>query len=415
MPDSLNLATSPRQVVRVHEPSARDASLERMQRLVPALTSSDLYTCALAYTAHYQDNVLQLEHEWELLTNAVFDAWQDEQYEVVVRLTTALAQSAARQPDQAAARRLLQLGIASSRKLRQQEKLAAFLSRLGGLLFIQGKTEQGWRIWQTALHFTDSLAGVWEPLVSFVHIADLLGNFTACQQFVTTIQSKKGDDQASSLAVALFVRGLYARWEDHAEQARRDFHACLDLLLAHQRPNWPAQQLFLLVVQTELARLQREYEQAQIYAETAITLAQTFADHYTFATLLIDQGSYAAFHRQLDDVRCAYRRLCAIEPRFLAPNATHCIRFFEQFLTTHGAAHQETQHPPLISPFQRLSEREIDVLTLVATGYSNQEIAARLVVTTGTVKKHLEHIYTRLDVHNRTSALVKARELGLLA
>jgi len=46
----------------------------------------------------------------------------------------------------------------------------------------------------------------------------------------------------------------------------------------------------------------------------------------------------------------------------------------------------------------------MEVLQLVAAGLSNQEIAGRLVITPGTVKKHLEHVYSKLDVHSRTSA-----------
>ncbi|MBL8163758.1 MAG: response regulator transcription factor, partial [Anaerolineae bacterium] len=61
-----------------------------------------------------------------------------------------------------------------------------------------------------------------------------------------------------------------------------------------------------------------------------------------------------------------------------------------------------------------LSEREIEVLRLVAQGLSNSEIAERLVVTTGTVKKHLNNIYGKLGVERRTQALLRAHELGLI-
>jgi LuxR family transcriptional regulator, maltose regulon positive regulatory protein len=62
-----------------------------------------------------------------------------------------------------------------------------------------------------------------------------------------------------------------------------------------------------------------------------------------------------------------------------------------------------------------LSEREVEVLRLIATGRSNAEIAQVLVVSTGTVHTHLKHIYGKLDVHNRTEAVAHARELDLLA
>ena len=61
-----------------------------------------------------------------------------------------------------------------------------------------------------------------------------------------------------------------------------------------------------------------------------------------------------------------------------------------------------------------LSPRERDILRLMAKGRSNQEIAAALYLTVGTVKTHVHHIFGKLDVENRTQALVRARELGLL-
>ncbi len=62
-----------------------------------------------------------------------------------------------------------------------------------------------------------------------------------------------------------------------------------------------------------------------------------------------------------------------------------------------------------------LSKRELEVLRLIAAGLSNREIAQELVITVGTVKRHVHHIYGKLEVHSRTQALAKARELGLLA
>jgi ATP/maltotriose-dependent transcriptional regulator MalT len=61
-----------------------------------------------------------------------------------------------------------------------------------------------------------------------------------------------------------------------------------------------------------------------------------------------------------------------------------------------------------------LSDRELDVLRLVAVGCSNREIADRLFVGVSTVKKHINHIYDKLDVKNRTQAVAHARELHIL-
>jgi len=61
-----------------------------------------------------------------------------------------------------------------------------------------------------------------------------------------------------------------------------------------------------------------------------------------------------------------------------------------------------------------LSQRELEVLHLIALGKTNPEIAQQLVVARGTVKAHAAHIYRKLDVANRTEAVARARQLGIL-
>ena len=61
-----------------------------------------------------------------------------------------------------------------------------------------------------------------------------------------------------------------------------------------------------------------------------------------------------------------------------------------------------------------LSQREQEVLQLLAGGASNQEIAQELVITLDTVKRHVSHIFAKLGVSNRVQALRQARECGLL-
>ncbi len=62
-----------------------------------------------------------------------------------------------------------------------------------------------------------------------------------------------------------------------------------------------------------------------------------------------------------------------------------------------------------------LSDRELEVLRLIAVGLSNEEIAQRLVLSLPTIKWHTSNIYGKLSVKNRTEAVAKARVLGLLA
>ncbi|UCC52759.1 MAG: hypothetical protein JSV68_02100, partial [Anaerolineaceae bacterium] len=63
---------------------------------------------------------------------------------------------------------------------------------------------------------------------------------------------------------------------------------------------------------------------------------------------------------------------------------------------------------------ESLTEREMDILRLLAKGLSDREIAQRLVLTQGTVKWYNKQLYSKLDVHSRSEAVERGRELGLL-
>jgi len=78
---------------------------------------------------------------------------------------------------------------------------------------------------------------------------------------------------------------------------------------------------------------------------------------------------------------------------------------------SHGVSPVEPSGQPLVEP---LSQRELEVLQLIALGRTNEEIARQLVVARGTVKAHAAHIYRKLDVANRIEAVARARQLGLL-
>ncbi len=80
-------------------------------------------------------------------------------------------------------------------------------------------------------------------------------------------------------------------------------------------------------------------------------------------------------------------------------------------LVTFSPPHPSPPAPPLVEP---LSERELEVLELIAAGLSNREIADCLVVAISTVKTHINNIYRKLDVSKRIQAVARARELNLL-
>jgi len=84
-----------------------------------------------------------------------------------------------------------------------------------------------------------------------------------------------------------------------------------------------------------------------------------------------------------------------------------CLSRLEGALSTQGVA----PDAGLVDP---LTSRELEVLELLAAGASNQGIASQLVVTLDTVKKHVSHVLSKLGAANRTEAVARARELGLI-
>ena len=100
----------------------------------------------------------------------------------------------------------------------------------------------------------------------------------------------------------------------------------------------------------------------------------------------------------------------------------------EEGIRTYALAEPETRGSPQPSlpsadstggsaakpPSEDLSERELEVLTLLASGRTNSEIAGDLFVAVGTVKSHVNSIYNKLEVRNRAEAVARARDLNLL-
>ena len=76
-----------------------------------------------------------------------------------------------------------------------------------------------------------------------------------------------------------------------------------------------------------------------------------------------------------------------------------------------GPGPDTTVVPGIVDP---LTSRELEVLTMLAAGRSNQAIAGQLVVTLDTVKKHVGHVLGKLGAANRTEAVARARELSLI-
>src|SRR5215203_5143433 len=87
--------------------------------------------------------------------------------------------------------------------------------------------------------------------------------------------------------------------------------------------------------------------------------------------------------------------------------------YLRKLLATLEREAPSTAQPTTELP-EALSERELEVLQLIAAGKSNRRIATELFVSVGTVKTHINNLYRKLDAHSRTQALARASELDLI-
>ncbi|MDX1417128.1 MAG: alpha/beta fold hydrolase [Candidatus Promineifilaceae bacterium] len=94
-------------------------------------------------------------------------------------------------------------------------------------------------------------------------------------------------------------------------------------------------------------------------------------------------------------------------------DADAVLQEIERFLT-HTTSQNMDENFAISPMVETLTEREMDVLQLLAVGYTNQQIADELFLTLGTVKTYTSHIYGKLNVSNRTQAITHARKQGLI-
>ena len=146
------------------------------------------------------------------------------------------------------------------------------------------------------------------------------------------------------------------------------------------------------------------------HPNTQVIVLTTFDDdEYVFEALRAGAVGYllkdVASDRLAEAIRCAARGESFLQPSVAA-------KVVAEFTRLADAPHARARaNRALIEP---LSDRELEILRLVATGASNKEIAATLVIAEGTVKNHVTNILGKLGVRDRTQAALKAKELGLV-
>jgi LuxR family maltose regulon positive regulatory protein len=158
----------------------------------------------------------------------------------------------------------------------------------------------------------------------------------------------------------------------------------------------------ILILQALILYKQAETDQALLALERALSLAEPEG----YVRIFADEGeSMAALLQEA----ASQRILPEYVGRLLAASGVSEDWSMEEIRQLPYVPPPIAQ--PLVDP---LSARELEVLRFVAAGLSNPEIAEQLYVSVNTIKAHTKSIYRKLDVHNRTQAVSRARELELL-
>jgi LuxR family transcriptional regulator, maltose regulon positive regulatory protein len=295
---------------------------------------------------------------------------------------------------------------------------------LANLCFAQGDINraeqlllQAGPLWRGANSYTNIL----QAYMRIKHNQGDHRNYTeaARQQFIDLFQDPGRNGTAS----------IYLEYEwQFAEQL------CLVeiLILNSRKPNGEHREHDLLLVSQFLEELEHHSKNAGLYdrvikiniqkalasqalgaqseALSYLSEALTLAEQENYIRAFIDPGPPMAAMLSL-----AYQ--ASISPGY----ARRLVTLFDLDSANSGLAPSvEDSLPALPSPtyqplVEPLSQREQDVLLLIASGYSNRQVAQALCISPGTAKIHTNNIYSKLGVHSRTQAVAKARMLGLLA
>ena len=198
-----------------------------------------------------------------------------------------------------------------------------------------------------------------------------------------------------------FARVLIADYKrNHLDSTLQEAMELLKLLLkAAEEGDRNRSVIEILNLQALTYEAQNNIQSALISLKKALTLAEP----ENYVRIFVDEGMPMA------------RLLSKVAAQGLMPDYT------QKLLSAFEDGEQKVEGKPILSPTSRtqtliepLSERELEVLQLIAQGYSNREISERLFLALSTVKGHNQNIFGKLEVQRRTEAVARARELGIL-
>lgn len=305
----------------------------------------------------------------------------------------------------AAAEAHLRQGIELGNRGMAWRALVIGYSGLGRVLLAQKKWGEAAEIFQQAEQLAQDLGSelvlaLVTPLQVDLWLAQ--GDLAAVNRWLLT-NSLKPDDEFESYKVIIYIflaRALLACGQQEAAEA---------LLLRLFRVTEAAQQLYwlaqILVLQALTLQAQNKREPALAALKRALALGEPEGYIRTF----VNEGPpMAALLLKLREARQQEHG-----------DELPSLNYLNTLLAALGAAEKvadpksalrEARQPTLAEP---LTERELEVLHLLTTGLSTQEMADKLIISKATLRTHLKNIYAKLEVSSRAQAVVKGKELNL--
>ena len=195
-----------------------------------------------------------------------------------------------------------------------------------------------------------------------------------------------------------FARVLLALYQsDHTDRSIQEASGLLERLLkAAQDRGGRGSVIEILALQAMACHAQGDLSAALDALQKALALAEPQG----YMRMFIDEGLPMA------------QLLREAAARGIMPDYTG--RLLAAFEVKAQATEGSPAHSPAKPLIEPLSQRELEVLQLIAQGLSNREIGERLFLALDTVKGHNRKIFDKLQVQNRTEAAARARELGIL-
>lgn len=308
---------------------------------------------------------------------------------------------------------------------------------LANAVYAQGQPEQALgharKAYQISSAVGDNYLGSY-ILILLGNIVQALEDYSQAREYYQmSYRIKEEFDEQVGMAFALNCIGRIAWLQTDYQEANRCFQQGHDL---YQKMNDPGGLATSILGLGDTALAQGDYGLARAHFHQALEIALNI--HWTplilailtaVSDLLLREGDPQEAARLLQQViahpaaepptrkraeglRAAAKLWHDGEPADLESLALHvleCLRLPPRTLVTTLALPRSSS-----GLIDELSERELEILSLLAAGFTNQQIAAKLTVVLGTVKAHNHNIFRKLDVTNRVQAIARARELNLI-